>query len=315
MFNRNYNLHSGLCMAPYAMAGSEGAVGANGSLMYPDAASQGVGEKAAVQYSGLSPWTLQRSNELPSGLSVTGSDPESMSSLSPKSYTSETVASDILPFTPDTSNDGASSSRSWARYNTSIYPAIKASSPEYPVAMEDIPVACGSRPAPINPGTAGPSTSAGANLNFQGLPSPYDNASQFDSDFSYSQKSSPSDTPMYPHGMPYSQAVAPLNSLPGAYRAHNRPPHAVAALSGTGANASVRGHFQVPRHMDAQAQRRADDDILLEGKRNGLTYKEIRKKMTVKCAESTLRGRYRSLTKARKDRVRKPTWTANDVSD
>jgi hypothetical protein len=67
--------------------------------------------------------------------------------------------------------------------------------------------------------------------------------------------------------------------------------------------------------MDAQAQRRADDDILLEGKRNGLTYKEIRKKMTVKCAESTLRGRYRSLTKARKDRVRKPTWTANDVSD
>jgi hypothetical protein len=238
-----------------------------------------------------------------------------MSSLSPKSYTSETLASDILPFTPDTSNDGASSSRSWARYNTSNYPAIKTSSPEYPVAMEDIPVARGSRPPLINIGTASPSTSAGANLNFPGLPSPYDNASQFDSDFSYSQKSSPSDTPLYPHGMPYSQAVAPFNSFPGAYRAHNRTPHEVAALSGTGTNASVRGHFQVPRPMDAQAQRRADDDILLEGKRNGLTYKEIRKKMAVKCAESTLRGRYRSLTKARKDRVRKPTWTANDVSD
>jgi hypothetical protein len=31
-------------------------------------------------------------------------------------------------------------------------------------------------------------------------------------------------------------------------------------------------------------------------------------------AESTLRGRYRSLTKERKDRVRKPVWTKVDVS-
>jgi hypothetical protein len=57
-----------------------------------------------------------------------------------------------------------------------------------------------------------------------------------------------------------------------------------------------------------------EDRILLEGKRRGLTYKEIKKKMHTNVAESTLRGRYRSLTKARKDRVRKPIWTDNDVS-
>lgn len=61
------------------------------------------------------------------------------------------------------------------------------------------------------------------------------------------------------------------------------------------------------------AQRKKEDQILLEGKRAGLTYKEIKKHMHSKVAESTLRGRYRSLTKARKDRVRKPVWNANDV--
>jgi hypothetical protein len=55
--------------------------------------------------------------------------------------------------------------------------------------------------------------------------------------------------------------------------------------------------------------------VLIEGKRRGETYKEIKLKMVgKKPAESTLRGRYRSLTKARKDRVRKPVWTKVDVS-
>ncbi|KAH7126835.1 hypothetical protein B0J11DRAFT_505558 [Dendryphion nanum] len=59
--------------------------------------------------------------------------------------------------------------------------------------------------------------------------------------------------------------------------------------------------------------RKKEDSILLEGKRAGLTYKEIKKKMRTDVAESTLRGRYRSLTKARKDRVRKPKWTEIDI--
>jgi hypothetical protein len=71
---------------------------------------------------------------------------------------------------------------------------------------------------------------------------------------------------------------------------------------------------QVPITTEAQAQRADEDKILIEGKQNGLTYKEIRKKMRTRVAESTLRGRYRSLTKERKDRVRKPVWMPKDVS-
>ncbi|OCK92355.1 uncharacterized protein K441DRAFT_614568, partial [Cenococcum geophilum 1.58] len=45
-----------------------------------------------------------------------------------------------------------------------------------------------------------------------------------------------------------------------------------------------------------------------------MSYKEIRQKGGLQAAESTLRGRFRALTKARKDRVRKPVWTERDVS-
>lgn len=75
---------------------------------------------------------------------------------------------------------------------------------------------------------------------------------------------------------------------------------------------SMNGGMQMT--LPATGLRTMEDQILLDGKRSGLTYKEIRKRMPSKIAESTLRGRYRSLTKARKDRVRKPVWTKNDVS-
>ncbi len=52
----------------------------------------------------------------------------------------------------------------------------------------------------------------------------------------------------------------------------------------------------------------------LGGKRLGLTYKDIRKKLGTQVAESTLRGRYRSLTKKKEDRRRKPEWQLVDVS-
>lgn len=65
----------------------------------------------------------------------------------------------------------------------------------------------------------------------------------------------------------------------------------------------------------SNAQRKFEDKILLDGKQAGMTYKEIKKQMKTDVAESTLRGRYRSLTKPRKDRVRKPVWTGKDVCD
>ena len=49
-------------------------------------------------------------------------------------------------------------------------------------------------------------------------------------------------------------------------------------------------------------------------KRAGMSYRQIKEKGGFTEAESTLRGRFRTLTKNREDRVRKPLWMAKDVS-
>jgi hypothetical protein len=56
-----------------------------------------------------------------------------------------------------------------------------------------------------------------------------------------------------------------------------------------------------------------EDQVLLEGKKKGLSYKEILHSHDFGIAESTLRGRYRSLTKDSAQRVRKPFWYDDDV--
>lgn len=61
-------------------------------------------------------------------------------------------------------------------------------------------------------------------------------------------------------------------------------------------------------------ERSAKDEYLLKAKAEGLTYREIRVKGNFSEAESTLRGRYRTLTKSKEERVRKPEWTQHDVS-
>ena len=54
--------------------------------------------------------------------------------------------------------------------------------------------------------------------------------------------------------------------------------------------------------------------FLIDCKRRGLSYKDIKRVGGFKEAESTLRGRYRTLTKAKEQRVRKPKWQDKDVS-
>jgi hypothetical protein len=56
------------------------------------------------------------------------------------------------------------------------------------------------------------------------------------------------------------------------------------------------------------------DRFLVLSKQQGMTYKDIRKQGGFAEAESTLRGRYRTLTKNKEARVRKPEWLENDVS-
>ncbi|KAI2469274.1 hypothetical protein F4781DRAFT_431475 [Annulohypoxylon bovei var. microspora] len=63
----------------------------------------------------------------------------------------------------------------------------------------------------------------------------------------------------------------------------------------------------------AEESRTAKDEFLVRSKREGMTYREIRRKGNFSEAESTLRGRFRTLTKDKDARVRKPEWRDNDI--
>jgi hypothetical protein len=60
--------------------------------------------------------------------------------------------------------------------------------------------------------------------------------------------------------------------------------------------------------------RNSKDAFLLECKQKGMSYREIKKIGHFEEAESTLRGRFRTLTKRKELRVRKPQWGTKDVS-
>ncbi|KAK2804802.1 hypothetical protein FQN51_001444 [Onygenales sp. PD_10] len=55
------------------------------------------------------------------------------------------------------------------------------------------------------------------------------------------------------------------------------------------------------------------DAFLIHCKRSGMSYKEIKEKGNFSEAESTLRGRFRTLTKRKEHRVRKPGWQQKDL--
>lgn len=65
----------------------------------------------------------------------------------------------------------------------------------------------------------------------------------------------------------------------------------------------------------AQQRENAKDRQLIEWKNQGLSYKEIKARGGFDEAESTLRGRYRTLTKPKHLRVRKPEWQQQDVTN
>ncbi len=56
------------------------------------------------------------------------------------------------------------------------------------------------------------------------------------------------------------------------------------------------------------------DIFLVQSKLAGMSYREIRDRGKFTEAESTLRGRFRTLTKDKENRVRKPEWKEHDVS-
>ncbi|KAF8539514.1 hypothetical protein BDD12DRAFT_837429 [Trichophaea hybrida] len=56
-----------------------------------------------------------------------------------------------------------------------------------------------------------------------------------------------------------------------------------------------------------------NDRMLVYYRKQGLSYKTIKTKLNLEEAESTLRGRYRTLTKPKNERLRKPMWSEEDV--
>lgn len=68
------------------------------------------------------------------------------------------------------------------------------------------------------------------------------------------------------------------------------------------------------RKLSSRSRRRACDDFLVRNKLAGMSYREIRARGHFTEAESTLRGRFRTLTKRKEQRVRKPQWHQKDVS-
>ncbi|KAJ8112937.1 hypothetical protein OPT61_g4823 [Boeremia exigua] len=148
--------------------------------------------------------------------------------------------------------------------------------------------------------------------------------------YGHSQNRSPDLAPWLPPGYLTEKSVPTASSQhqhAGAPLYDRRPNSFLAPLnrsarqrqaqwSNTG-DVPAQPHFQTrfmtPVADSEKAQRTRDDETLLQMKQDGYTYKDIRKALNRKVAESTLRGRYRSLTKPRKDRLRAPKWTDNDI--
>ncbi|KAI8949612.1 hypothetical protein F4801DRAFT_591009 [Xylaria longipes] len=77
--------------------------------------------------------------------------------------------------------------------------------------------------------------------------------------------------------------------------------------------AEVDGMMGTVPSSSADAERDAKNRFLVESKLAGMTYREIRRQGGFTEAESTLRGRFRTLTKNKEQRVRKPEWQDKDI--
>jgi hypothetical protein len=331
-FDHGFAFDSGLQM-PRIVSDQDSSSYANNDLLYPESVSHGFTDATNIPH--RLPWFPARSNEFACDVSVNGSDPETHSSHSPKSYTSDTQGSEIHSYAPDSVSNTASGVGNWSWYNFPSSAAPNVTSPDAAPEMVGSVASIdftGLPRAELDVTERSPSSIPSRQPLLHGLPLIYENDSQYGSNFSYSQKSSPEVSPWGSQGQSHSSAIMPFRprhppistaltkSMSSGYQeqASNSTSRELTAWSGPCANVpyqeSSENRFHTRRTLETHDQRKADDEILLDGKRGGLTYKEISKKMHTKCAESTLRGRYRSLTKARKDRVRKPVWREKDVS-
>lgn len=101
-------------------------------------------------------------------------------------------------------------------------------------------------------------------------------------------------------------ALEPIPNIPG----YNPLPAALPAETPNPSLLAPVPHAAAHSHASAEEKNR----LLVELKNQGKSYKDIKASVGFTEAESTLRGRYRTLTKAKHQRVRKPEWQLADVS-
>lgn len=94
----------------------------------------------------------------------------------------------------------------------------------------------------------------------------------------------------------------PSASLPGGSHRSLRPRSASKAIAGSSAAKRTPKDFVKEQNL-----------LLLHWRSQGISYKTIKERLGIDEAESTLRGRLRTLTKPKNERLRRPQWTEKDV--
>ena len=321
----SFNWHQAIQQVePYIVHGSELQFDTNRNLLYNHAVTQN-GVAKGYQYTDEGLWVQSPLNGLPRVLNTGQSGTAIRTSISPKSYASDDFDNS---YSPGSMPDQTSPAGNWHAYPTSspnpVVPSPQTESYNTDGDLTGLPQMETSVPIALLPS---------AGCNGQGQVSRItEEAPMSGSEYSYSHTSSPGASQWYLPNYLHDISALPLrprNAI--AYTNHpasdTSPSHTYndrrsqcrpdpwTSSQVVPTQDRMQTRFQLPRSATAQAQRDHNDRLLIEGKKKGETYKEIKMKMVgEKPAESTLRGRYRSLTKARKDRVRKPVWTKIDVS-
>ncbi|KAF2192691.1 hypothetical protein K469DRAFT_694759 [Zopfia rhizophila CBS 207.26] len=251
-------------------------------------------------YNGINPWSLPGKNGLAYTAELSNCPDLDASGRSPAS-----LSSDIAE---------CGRSFAWSPNVDQLSPSITFVEPTWSIAEEGVasvssttigkPQAYGAQsmvPEPISTSALG--TDQHVNIQQQSI------AAHSDSPVEWINSAMPQFSSDVSHSSVYQQHTPCFMS--GSYINLYTEPQYGSRQGSEACTAAVRQDAPPSRPIDPR--RREEDKFLLKGKRAGLTYKEIKKRMGSKVAESTLRGRFRSLTKARKDRVRKPVWTENDI--
>ncbi|EUC46135.1 hypothetical protein COCMIDRAFT_36222 [Bipolaris oryzae ATCC 44560] len=282
---------------PYILRQSDSQFGQNSDLMYNHLGTQN-GTPKGCGYTVPATRAVAHLSGLPQGANPILSTAVMRTSISPKSFTSDEFDNS---YSPEPMPDQASPSCNWGTIpmysSNTVMPLLKPEAYYADAGISDMPQMEGSLGLSLAPSTGHTGRGQTIQIPRKGLVSAPEHSYSHDSN----QGASPWFNPKYLSSTDHmwgTQSQSPLGT-----ESHAAP-----------TQDHVQPRLQVPRRSSTQGQRERNDRVLIEGKKRGETYKEIKKKLIGEDpAESTLRGRYRSLTKDRRDRVRKPVWTKFDT--